>query len=43
MEAGGKSTSYTPSPKPSSPYTFTDITTTREVLSAQGVATNAAY
>ena len=43
MSAGGNSTSYTPSPKPSSPYTFTDITTTREVLKAEGIASNAAY
>ena len=43
MSADGYSTSYTPSPKPSSPYTFTDITTTREVLRAEGIASNAAY
>ena len=43
MSAGGNSTSYTPSPKPSSPYTFTDITTRRIVLKAEGIATNAAY
>ena len=43
MSAGGKSTSYTPSPKPTSPYTFTDITTARTVLEAEGTSTNAAY
>ena len=43
MEAGGNRTSYTPSPKPSSPYTFTDITTARTILEAEGIATNAAY
>ena len=43
MNAGGKRTSYIPSPKPTSPYTFTDITTARTVLEAEGISTSSAY
>ena len=43
MEADGNSTSYIPSTKPTSPYTFTDITKGRIVLEAKGIASNDAY